>query len=111
MASKRITVLLLTVFLLLCVTIAAGLRINGTHSFPIGLYWVVRKRPEKGDLVFVSPPPLPIFTLAKERGYFNVAYGPAAHIIKRLAGVSRDCISIDASGVQVNGIRLFNSTP
>jgi hypothetical protein len=28
-----------TGLLMLCVAIAAGLRINGTSSFPVGLYW------------------------------------------------------------------------
>ena len=44
--------------------IAAGLRINGTHSFPVGLYLATGKQPEKGDLVFVDPPALPLFALA-----------------------------------------------
>jgi type IV secretory pathway protease TraF len=65
---------LVVALVLVCGAIAAGLRINGTHSFPVGLYLVRRKRPEKGDLVFVNPPALPIFALARERGYLNVAY-------------------------------------
>src|ERR1700726_4864275 len=81
------------------IAVAAGLRINGTRSFPVGLYFASHKRPGKGDLVFVNPPPLPLFTLAKERGYLNVAYSPTPHLLKRLAGVA------------VNGIRLANSTP
>jgi len=89
----------------------AGLRINGTHSFPVGLYLVRRKRPEKGDLVFVNPPALPIFALARERGYLNVAYSAAPHLLKRLAGVAGDRVTIDSDGVQVNGIRLANSAP
>jgi type IV secretory pathway protease TraF len=40
-----------------CVAIVAGLRYNGTHSFPMGLYLATHKRPEKGDLVFVKLPP------------------------------------------------------
>ena len=91
--------------------IAAGLRINGTHSFPVGLYLVRRKRPEKGDLVFVNPPALPIFALARERGYLNVACSAAPHLLKRLAGVAGDRVTIDSAGVQVNGIRLANSAP
>jgi type IV secretory pathway protease TraF len=47
----------------------AGLRINGTHSEPVGIYWAVSKPAAKGDLVFVEPPAEPIFRLAKERGY------------------------------------------
>ena len=102
---------LVVALVLVCGAIAAGLRINGTHSFPVGLYLVRRKRPEKGDLVFVNPPALPIFTLARERGYLNVAYSAAPHLLKRLAGVAGDRVTIDSAGVQVNGIRLANSAP
>ena len=77
----------------------------------MGLYLVRRKRPEKGDLVFVNPPALPIFALARERGYLNVAYSAAPHLLKRLAGVAGDRVTIDSAGVQVNGIRLANSAP
>jgi type IV secretory pathway protease TraF len=102
---------LVVALLSVCGAIAAGLRINGTHSFPVGLYLVRRKRPEKGDLVFVNPPALPIFALARERGYLNVAYSAAPHLLKRLAGVAGDRVTIDSAGVQVNGIRLANSAP
>ena len=91
---------LVIALLLVCGAIAAGLRINGTHSFPVGLYLARRKRPEKGDLVFVNPPALPIFALAKERGYLSVAYSAAPHLLKRLAGVAGDRVTIDSTGVR-----------
>ena len=97
--------------LLVCGATAAGLRINGTQSFPVGFYFASRKHPEKGDLVFVDPPALPLFALAKERGYLNVAYSPTPHLVKRLAGVAGDRVTIDSAGVRVNGIRLANSAP
>jgi conjugative transfer signal peptidase TraF len=102
-----------TGLLILITAIAVGLRINGTHSFPVGLYLATRKRPEKGDLVFLDPPALPLFALAKERGYLGAGFSPAGcgALIKRLAGVSGDRITIDAFGVEVNGIRLANSAP
>jgi conjugative transfer signal peptidase TraF len=102
-----------TGLLLLCVAIAAGLRINGTASFPVGLYLATGKSPEKGDLVFVDPPALPIFALAKERGYLGAGFSPAGcgALIKRLAGAAGDRVTIDAYGVQVNGILLTNSAP
>jgi type IV secretory pathway protease TraF len=58
----------LTILMALVSVCLAGLRINGTHSFPVGLYWAIAKRSEKGDLVFVDPPALPIFELARNRG-------------------------------------------
>ena len=101
----------MVILLLGCGAIAAGLRYNGSHSFPVGLYLAVHKRPEKGDLVFVELPALPICELAKARGYFNVAYSPVGHLMKRLAATAGDRITIDSAGVEVNGIRLVNSTP
>jgi type IV secretory pathway protease TraF len=56
-----------------CAAIESGLRYNGTHSFPAGLYLASHKQPRKGDLVFVDLPAPPIFELAKERGYLKVA--------------------------------------
>jgi conjugative transfer signal peptidase TraF len=102
-----------TGLLMLCVAIAAGLRINGTSSFPVGLYLATGKSPKKGDLVFVDPPALPLFALAKERGYLGAGFSPAGcgALIKRLIGVPGDRVTIDAAGVQVNGIRLANSMP
>jgi hypothetical protein len=58
----------------------AGLRINGTHSEPVGIYWAVSKAPAKGDFVFVAPPAEPIFKLARERGYLGAGFGPAARV-------------------------------
>ena len=110
-ALRVVLVIVVILFVALHIALAAGLRINGTHSFPVGLYFASRKRPGKGDLVFVNPPPLPLFTLAKERGYLNVAYSPTPHLVKRLAGVAGDRVTIDSAGVEVNGIRLANSTP
>jgi hypothetical protein len=41
---------------LLGLMLGGGVRINGSKSFPVGLYVATGKAPEKGDLVFVDPP-------------------------------------------------------
>jgi conjugative transfer signal peptidase TraF len=109
--TRGLALALVIVLLLLCGALAAGVRINGTHSFPVGFYFTIRKTPERGDLVFVNPPALPIFALAKARHYLDVGYSPAGALIKRLAGVAGDSVTIDSAGVEVNGIRLANSAP
>ena len=38
-------------------------------------------------------------------------YSPTPHLLKRLAGMASDRVTIDSSGVEVNGIRLANSAP
>ena len=108
---RRVAIALVTALILLCGAIAAGLRFNGTRSEPVGFYWAIRKRPEKGDLVFVNPPRTPVFAMAKERRYLDVAYSAASHLIKRLAAVAGDRVTINRIGVEVNGIRLANSVP
>jgi hypothetical protein len=39
---------------------AIGLRVNGTDSEPIGIYWAISKPPARGHFVFALPPPKPI---------------------------------------------------
>lgn len=56
-------------------------------------------------------PPLPVFMMARDLGYLNVAFSPVGRIMKRLVGVAGDRVTIDATGVEVNGIRLVNSSP
>lgn len=91
----------------------AGLRINGTHSEPVGIYWAISKAPARGDFVFAMPPANPIFKLAKERGYLGPGPGPAGTcpLIKQVAAMAGDRVSIDEGGVWVNGVRLKNSAP
>jgi type IV secretory pathway protease TraF len=86
----------------------AGLRINGTDSEPIGIYWAISKPPARGDFVFALPPPEPIFKLAKERGYLAAGPSPAGTcaVIKEIAAVGGDRVTIGAEGVRVNGLLL-----
>ncbi len=91
----------------------AGLRLNFTESFPQGLYWTVDKRPEKGDLVVVFPPASEVFLEAVERGYLHrslLGFGPGA-IMKEIAAVGGDRVSVKPTGVWVNGALLANSAP
>jgi conjugative transfer signal peptidase TraF len=108
---RWLTIGLAVVFTLLWLAIGAGLRYNGTASLPMGFYRVTRKRPEKGDLVFISLPQAALFEMAKARGYLDVAFEPVQHLLKRLAAVAGDHVTIDAAGVEVNETRLANSTP
>jgi conjugative transfer signal peptidase TraF len=102
---------LMAALALACGGIAAGLRYNGTSSYPVGFYLSSGKRAQRGDLVFVSLPSSLVLDMARERGYLNVAYCSVNHLLKRLAGVPGDRVTIDAAGVEVNGIHLANSSP
>jgi hypothetical protein len=63
--------------------------------------------------VFALPPPEPIFKLAKERGYLAAGPSPAGTcaVIKEIAAVGGDRVTIGAEGVRVNGLLLKNSAP
>ena len=56
--------------------------------------------------MFALPPPEPIFKLAKERGYLAAGPSPAGTcaVIKEIAAVGGDRITIGAEGVRVNGL-------
>jgi conjugative transfer signal peptidase TraF len=92
---------------------AIGLRVNGTDSEPVGIYWAISKAPAKGDLVFALPPASPMFKLAKERGYLAAGPSPAGTrgLIKQVAALSGDLVTISAEGVCVNGVLPKNSAP
>jgi conjugative transfer signal peptidase TraF len=109
--TKWLAIGILAALVFECFGVASGLRFNGTKSFPEGLYLVTVKNAEKGDLVFVNMPSSSVLKMAKERGYLNVAFSPTTHLLKRLVGVAGDRVTIDSAGVQVNGVRLTNSTP
>ena len=102
---------LMATLALACGGIAAGLRYNGTSSYPVGFYLSNGKRAQRGDLVFVALPSSLVLDMARESGYLNVAYCLVNHLLKRLAGVPGDRVTIDAAGVEVNGIHLANSSP
>jgi conjugative transfer signal peptidase TraF len=92
---------------------AIGLRVNGTGSEPIGIYWAIAKSPSRGDFVFALPPAWPIFQLALARGYLAAGPSPAgtSAVIKQVAAVGGDRVTIDGEGVRVNGVLLKNSAP
>jgi conjugative transfer signal peptidase TraF len=105
-------VLFLSPLWLLALAGLAGLRVNHTHSFPVGVYWAVPKAPAVGDLVFFRPPEDPVFDQALSRGY--IGRGGFSHyeqMLKRLVAVGGDLVTIDDAGVTVNGRMLANSKP
>jgi conjugative transfer signal peptidase TraF len=63
--------------------------------------------------VFALPPAEPIFKLAKERRYLAAGPSPAGTcaLIKQVAAVGGDRVTISTEGVRVNGVLLKNSAP
>ena len=56
--------------------------------------------------MFALPPVSPIFKLAMERGYLAAGPSPAGTcgLIKQVAALSGDRVTIGVQGVQVNGV-------
>ncbi|MEA2543623.1 MAG: hypothetical protein QOH35_4989 [Acidobacteriaceae bacterium] len=102
---------LLSPFALLVLVTVSGLRINRSHSFPVGFYWALSHPPALNDLVFFLPPHRRIFDLAKGRGYIGASPGGYELILKRIVAEAGDVVSIDVEGVTVNGRLLGNSAP
>lgn len=109
----RRAVLFLSPLWLLGLALLAGFRVNHTHSFPVGVYWMVPKPPAVGDLVIFDPPQTPPFEMGLQRGYLRPGGGwrPYEPMLKRLVAVAGDVVTIDEAGVTANGRVLKNSKP
>lgn len=90
-----------------------GLRINTSNSIPAGLWWKVKKPVEKGDYVIFCPPDTPVFHTAFNSGIIDKGFCPAGYsfMMKQVAGIEGDSITINKNGVFVNGKKLPFSKP
>jgi conjugative transfer signal peptidase TraF len=88
---------------------AAGLSVNDSvgfprGSFPRGIYRLTDATPRKGGLVIFAVPDAPIFNEALRRHYLKHSlFERPLFLLKRLAAVVGDHVSIDTRGVFVNG--------
>ena len=105
--------LAILMFCALPLILLAGARVNVTSSFPPGVYWVVDKVPERGDLVLFCPPRRAVFDLAYERGYLQSGTCPSGYMrmLKRLAAITGDEVLIAPEGINVNGQWQARSQP
>lgn len=92
--------------------------INTTPSLPVGLYKKVSLAIEKGAYVAFCPPAWEVFKLAQERGFINAGQGvneqcPSGHglMLKQVMAGQGDTVSIDSSGVTINGYTVPLSEP
>ncbi|WP_454685491.1 conjugative transfer signal peptidase TraF [Ancylobacter moscoviensis] len=84
----------------------AGLRLNLTRSYPLGLWRIepLDGPPAMGDLVFICPPDSAAFRLARERGYVGRGLCPGwfSPLIKTIVATEGQATEIGA-GVSVDG--------
>ena len=91
----------------------AGLRVNLTPSYPLGLWRIepLARDTAVGDRVFICPPPTPVFFAARERGYLGHGLCPGwfSPLIKTVVAVAGQHVVIDGH-IAVDGVRLAHSS-
>lgn len=92
---------------------SVGARVNTTKSIPVGLYWLTDAPVEKGAYVVFCPPPVGVFSDAKERGYIGAGFCPGGYglMMKRVLAAKDDQVAVTNDGVSVNGQLLPLSVP
>lgn len=112
---KILAVLILTLstslFVLSIGARISGIYINTTPSLPVGFYKVVDEPIVSGAYVAFCPPQHAVFDMARDRSYINPGDCPGGYglLLKRVFAQSGDHVSIDKSGIVVNGQHLPNS--
>lgn len=90
-----------------------NLRLNLSASMPYGLWWVSDSAaPGRGDYVTLCLPGEP-GRVALTRGYIGRGDCPdeAEPLLKPVAAVAGDVVTVTAGGIRVNGEPLANSAP
>lgn len=89
-----------------------GLRVNLTPSYPFGLWRIepLAHDPAVGDRVFICPPQIRIFEVARQRGYLGPGLCPGrlSPLIKTVVAISGQHIVVDGD-IAVDGVRLAHS--
>jgi conjugative transfer signal peptidase TraF len=104
---------LVILVMLASISFVAGLRINLTPSFPLGLWRIepLTRSVEVGDRVFICPPAVAAFDLARERGYLGCGLCPGwfSPLIKTVVALAGQHVVIDGS-ITVDGVRITRSS-
>jgi len=89
----------------------SGIYINTTPSLPVGFYKVADEPILSGAYVAFCPPQGAVFDMAMDRSYINQGNCPGGYglLLKRVFALSGDTVSIDQTGIFVNGEHLPNS--
>ena len=89
----------------------AGMRLNVSGSIPLGVYWESKTIFQKGDYVIFCPPKNSLFDRIKKRGYIGIGFceGGYGLMMKRVAAIEGDMVSITREGVHINGELLLHS--
>ncbi len=99
---------------LACITASLlGYRVNSTPSLPEGIWKVdpISGPVQRGQIVSISPVHTAIFQTALSRNYLSwgLCSGGFSSLLKPVAAVPGDKVSVSAEGITVNGVAVPNS--
>jgi conjugative transfer signal peptidase TraF len=111
----RFAVVVAVIGTLVAVILIVGLRFNFTSSMPLGLYHLTKVSPtaiHRGMIVAVCAPPSAV-GLGRHRGYLSggSCSDESEPLLKTVAAVAGDTVTVTANGIGVNGKPLLNSKP
>lgn len=118
MTLRALPILLISASLVLFATLAGigffgGLRVNLTPSYPLGLWRIepLTRDVASGDRIFICPPQIRAFGLARERGYLGHGLCPGwfAPLIKTVVALARQHVVIDGQ-IVIDGVPLDHSS-
>ena len=93
----------------------SGLRVNTTPSMPVGLWRIAPVLAElrRGDIVTACPPEAAGTREAAARGYLAAGTCPGGYepLVKSVAAVPGDLVTVGRTGVSVNGALLDGTAP
>lgn len=103
----------LVIALIALFSLFTGVRFNTTDSLPKGMYRAVQTPVVVGEIVVFCPPPSPLFSEAKQRGYLMLGdcEGGYLPLMKIVAAEQGDNVNITSEGVFINGSLWPNSAP
>ena len=114
--SRSITVVATSLMMLgtfVGVGFISGLRINLSPSYPLGLWRIepLARDPAVGDRVFICPPQIPAFEVARERCYLGHGLCPGwfSPLIKTVVAVAGQYVVVDGH-ITVDGAHLTDSS-
>lgn len=112
-AIATIVVSLATLPALAGIGFLTGLRVNLTPSYPLGVWRIepLARDLTVGDRIFICPPQVPAFELARVRGYLGRGLCPGwfSPLIKTIVAVAGQHVVIDGS-IAIDGVRLAHSS-
>jgi len=111
----RFAVVCAVIATFVAIVLIIGLRLNFTASMPLGIYRIDHVAPsamQRGMFVAVCAP-VGAAEQGRRRGYLatGTCSGDSEPLLKTVAAIAGDTVTIAADGVSVNGHLLHNSKP